>query len=390
MRLFRCQACGQTVYFENTQCERCRSPLGYLPEIGLMSALEPETAPELLALLDQAGLQPVPAPTAPAGDVWIAWIRPGRRYRYCSNAEADACNWLIPAESDQTRCTACRYNQQLPDLDDDENLARWRKLEVAKHRLLYSLVKLQLPIPSRAERRGGLGFAFPADPADPKAPRVLTGHAGGLITIALREADDVEREKMRRDMGEPYRTLLGHFRHETGHFFWDRLVRDAGRLEACRAAFGDDRRDYGRALKRYYAEGAPEDWQDRFISAYATMHPWEDFAETWAHYLHMIDTLETASAHGVVIQPRGAGAPRTDQTGTDPTGTDPTELDPYRVREFAPIIGNWLPLATAANSLNRSMGLPDLYPFVLSDPVIDKLRFVHELIWEHRTALATV
>ena len=118
----------------------------------------------------------------------------------------------------------------------------------------------------------------------------MTGHDNGLVTIALAEADDAYREQSRVAMHEPYRTLLGHFRHETGHYFWDRLVRDRGRLEACRAMFGDDRQDYGQALQAYYDNGAPADWQSRFVSMYATSHPWEDFAETWAHYLHIVDT----------------------------------------------------------------------------------------------------
>jgi hypothetical protein len=91
--------------------------------------------------------------------------------------------------------------------------------------------------------------------------------------------------------------LLGHFRHEVGHYFWDRLVAtDPHQLEEFRVLFGDDRQDYGEALKRHYDEGAPANWQDTYISMYATMHPWEDFAETWAHYLHIVDTLETAGA----------------------------------------------------------------------------------------------
>ena len=105
-------------------------------------------------------------------------------------------------------------------------------------------------------------------------------------------------------MGEPYRTLLGHFRHEVGHYYWDLLVRDGGRLEACRAVFGDDREDYGEALKRHYAEGAPADWQANFVSAYATTHAWEDFAETWAHYLHMVDSArDRRPSFGLEVEP---------------------------------------------------------------------------------------
>ena len=370
MRLFRCQTCGQTVFFENTRCERCGSRLGYLPEIGLMSALEPEVAPALLAVLDEAGLLEASGLRPASEAAWVARVRPGQRYRFCDNAGLDACNWLVPADQAAKYCVACRHNNRISDLDDTDNLARWRQLETAKHRVFYSLIRLQLPLPTRAESREGLAFDFLADPTGPKALRVITGHAKGLITIALREADDVEREKMRKSLGEPYRTLLGHFRHETGHYFWDRLVRDGRQLEECRAVFGDERANYAEALRAYYARPPSKAWQSRFISAYATMHPWEDFAETWAHYLHMIDTLETASVHGVEIHPHGVPDGR-------PTVID---FDPYHVPDLGPVIAAWLPLLIATNDLNRSMGQPDLYPFVLSGAVIGKLRFIHALV----------
>jgi hypothetical protein len=374
MRLFRCQVCEQTAYFENTKCERCCSPLGYLPDVGLMSALEPAVAPDLLATLDQAGLLEAAGLLPAIEEVWLAHVRPGQSYRFCANAGLVLCNWMVPAEAEDTCCAACRHNRRISDITLDDNLARWRQLERAKHRLFYSLVKLQLPLRTRAESPDGLAFDFLADPPDPKEPRVMTGHANGLITIALREADDVEREKMRKSLGEPYRTLLGHFRHETGHYFWNQLVRERSHLEACRAVFGDDRIDYGEALEVYYANGASPGWQDRFISAYATMHPWEDFAETWAHYLHMIDTLEAAAAHGVELHSRN-------RDGSVRTVID---FDPYQVQDFDPIINSWLPLSRAANSMNRAMGQPDLYPFVLSPAVIGKLRFIHGLVQEHR------
>ncbi len=372
MRLFRCQNCGQTVFFENTQCERCGHSLGYLPEIGLMSALEPEIGPELRRVLQESDL----LRTAGLGGVetWLATVRPGLRYRRCANAALGACNWMVPADSSGRYCLACRHNRRVANLRSEENLGRWRRLELAKHRLFYSLIKLELPLPTRDEAAEGLAFDFLADPADPAAPRVITGHAKGLITIALREADDVERERMRKSMGEPYRTTLGHFRHESGHYFWARLGRDGGRLAECRAVFGDERADYAAALRAHYAKPPKPGWQARFISAYATMHPWEDFAETWAHYLHMLDTLETAFAHGLELHPsleRQLGATR-------------VSFDPYRAAAFDRIIATWLPLSAVANDLNRSMGLPDLYPFVLTAPVVAKLAFIHGLIQEHR------
>jgi hypothetical protein len=199
----------------------------------------------------------------------------------------------------------------------------------------------------------------------------MTGHDNGLITIALTEADDAEREKRRLAMGEPYRTLLGHFRHEVGHYFWDVLVHDGGKLDACRAVFGDDSVDYGEALQRHYANGPPADWQQNFVSAYATTHPWEDFAETWAHYLHIADTLEMGSEFGMEIHPV---ADRTGQLSTR------VAIDPYATDNFDAVVSAWLPFTFAINSVNRAMGLRDLYPFILSPAVIKKLCFIHNLV----------
>jgi hypothetical protein len=204
----------------------------------------------------------------------------------------------------------------------------------------------------------------------------MTGHDNGVITIALVEADDAERERRRTSMGEPYRTLLGHFRHEVGHHYWDLLVRDGGRLEACRAVFGDDREDYGEALQKHYARGGPPpDWQASYVSAYATMHAWEDFAETWAHYLHLVDTLEMAAAFGLGVSPP-----------IDPSGEFGAEVtfDAYRVADVQTLVDTWLPLTFALNSVNRCMGANDLYPFVLSPKAIEKLGFIHELLRDTR------
>jgi hypothetical protein len=196
------------------------------------------------------------------------------------------------------------------------------------------------------------------------------------------EADDVEREKRRKDMGEPYRTLIGHFRHEIGHHYWDILVRDGGKLEACRAVSGDDTEDYEAALKRHYDEGAPVDWQENFVSTYATTHPWEDFAETWAHYLHLVDTLEMATAFGLEVKPR---------VNNGQALTARANFDPYEANGIERIIDAWLPFTFAMNSINRAMANRDLYPFVLSPPVIQKHGFIHDLVhrrlwtwWTHR------
>ena len=206
--------------------------------------------------------------------------------------------------------------------------------------------------------------------------RLLTANASGLITIALAEADDAERERRRTAMGESYRTLLGHMRHEVGHYYWDRLVADRGGFDEFRTLFGDERQDYGEALKAHYARNGTDRWDDSFVSAYARAHPWEDFAETWAHYLHIVDPRETARAFRLRVDPEAA------QVGDLSAEVD---FDVYRVEGIEPIVDAWLPLSFAVNSLNRSMGLPDLYPFVLSPGVIEKLGYMHRLVREGRT-----
>ena len=353
MKLFECQNCHQPLYFENTLCERCGHRLGYLPDAGTLSALDPT---------DHDG-------------VWSALTTAEPLYKFCANAGLDACNWMLPADSADTHCAACRHNRTIPDLSDADNLTRWRKLELAKHHLFYTLTNLKLPLQTRTENpEEGLAFDFLSDTvaADGTVTPVLTGHANGLITINVAEADDAEREKRRTEMGEPYRTLLGHFRHESGHYIWDRLVRDdPALLERFRALFGDERQDYGEALKRHYADGAPPDWQANFVSTYATAHPWEDFAETWAHYLHIVDTLETARAFGLRVRPRITEGAELEAE---------VDFNPHKARRIEDLIDLWLPLTYAVNSLNRSMGQPDLYPFILSAAVIEKLGFMNAMV----------
>ena len=349
MKLFQCQNCGQPLYFENTRCERCGLSLGYLPNRETITALKPDGAA-----------------SNPGQPVWRA-LADSKLYRYCANAAYDVCNWLVPAAVPDAYCAACRHNQMIPDLSLPENLDKWRALEVAKHRLFYTLFQLRLPVETQTESPAGLAFQFLADIA-PSGSSVLTGHADGLITINLAEADDAERERRRHQMGEPYRTLLGHFRHEIGHYYWDRLVADAQRLDEFRRIFGDERQDYAAALRNYYANGAPADWSEHFISTYASSHPWEDFAETWAHYFHMIDTLETAHFAGLEVSPK---LPQNPGAVFD---FHPRETDMHHIVEA------WLALTFAVNSINRSMGVHDLYPFVLGPLAVAKLTFVQQRI----------
>jgi hypothetical protein len=349
MKLFQCQNCGQPLYFENTHCERCGLALGYLPHQETITALKPDT-----------GVRNA------APNVWRA-LADGKPYRYCANAAYEVCNWLVPAIPDDAYCTACRHNRMIPDLSMPENIDKWRALEVAKHRLFYTLLQLRLPVETQAESPSGLAFEFLADVV-PSGTAVMTGHIDGVITINLAEADDAERERRRHQMGELYRTLLGHFRHEIGHYYWDRIIADTPNIGEFRRIFGDERQNYDQALQNYYAQGAPADWSKHFISPYASAHPWEDFAETWAHYFHMIDTLETAHVAGLAVSPKLTQSPGA-VFNVHPLNTSMERL-----------VEAWLALAFAVNSINRSMGLHDLYPFVLGPLAVEKLTFVQQRI----------
>jgi hypothetical protein len=355
MRIFHCDHCGKPVFFENVSCGNCGHQLAYLPDL------------RLLASLDATGK------SDPLGPQYTTPVRSsdGRAYRLCSNYTThNVCNWAVPSDDPNALCMSCRLTQVIPDISSIPNKAAWYRLEAAKRRLVYSLMEYELPLTNRIEDPvGGLAFQLKADPQG--GPRMLSGHENGVITLNIDEADDVEREKRRLNMHEPYRTLLGHFRHESGHFYWDRLIKNSPRLEGFRLLFGDDRIDYNSALKAHYDTGPALNWNDKFVSAYASAHPWEDWAETWAHYLHMTDTLETASACGLCLQPDRKDEPSMDKQ----------PMKPAHRQSFKEIINNWFPLTYALNSLNRGMGLADAYPFVLPPTAVDKLRFVHETIW---------
>lgn len=225
MRLFECRCCGQLLFFENIKCERCGHRLGYESDDNRLVALEP------------------------SGEDWAEAKSPGAPYRFCANAEYGVCNWLVAAEASGAYCAACRHNHLIPDLSRLGNLERWRAIESAKHRLIYTLMRLRLPLSTRAEDpEEGLAFDFLDDA---NGPKVLTGHDHGLITLNVAEAEDDERERRRSQMGEAYRTLLGHLRHEIGHYYWDRLVRDEPVVNRYRVLFGDERADYAAALQAH-------------------------------------------------------------------------------------------------------------------------------------------
>lgn len=354
MKLFTCSACNHTVYFHNVACTQCGASLGFVPEVLQLMAFDRS---------DDGLWHPLDAD------------RDQSAYRPCANyVEHSACNWMVAADANNRLCVACDLNRTIPDLSIARNRLLWQRLQAEKNRLVYGLLRLGLPLVSKRQSPDqGLAFDFlgATHPRFREDSDVITGHTQGLITLDIAEADDAVREQVRQDMAEPYRTLLGHFRHESGHYYWDRLVRGTDRLEAFRDRFGDERADYDAALRRHYAEGPPPNWPQQFISSYASSHPWEDWAETWAHYLHMVDTLETAWQFGLRLAP---------QSGRDEGLTTDAALDPYARIDFSELIGRWFPVTVALNSLNQSMGQPDAYPFVLSSAVTDKLALVHEII----------
>jgi hypothetical protein len=285
------------------------------------------------------------------------------------------CNWALPSDDPESLCRSCRLTHIIPDLSQADNLEAWHRLEIAKRRLVYTLLELKLPLARKGPADpAGVEFEFLKDSARPNGDlsRVLTGHDNGLITINVAEADDVYREQQRTQQNEPYRTLLGHFRHEIGHYYWDRLILNTPRQAEFRQMFGDESTDYQAALDQHYRNGPPPNWDTDFISAYASTHPWEDWAESWAHVMHMIDALETARSVGVTITPRRADEPA-------------LAAPPTAASEFDQMIKAWLPLTYALNNFTRGLGLADSYPFVLSDNVVAKLRFVFDTIYRGGT-----
>ena len=355
MKIYHCGNCNYPVYFENVSCSNCGFWLGYASESDQMVAL------------------------TPGQTSWQPFANTAASYRYCDNHDHQACNWLITADDPTGLCVACDLNRTVPNLSDPVQLQEWQQLEAAKHRLVYALLRLGLPVQDKMSYpEHGLAFDFLAD--QPGGSRVMTGHDDGLITLNVEEADPATREANRVQLHEKYRTLVGHFRHEVGHYYWDQLVATHPTLLAdFRDLFGDERKDYGQALQKHYQTGAPQDWESSYISTYATSHPWEDWAETWAHYLHLLDLLETAHAFGLQVDP--AGMPGLVMRAT-------ADFDPYAQRDIQRILSTAVPITFAVNSINRGMGRPDLYPFVLNGPVRQKLSFIDRVITTTTTGQA--
>jgi len=358
MKLFRCQ-CRTTpvLHFENRRCGTCGRLAGFDPASMTLGPWEQDGTG--WRVLDATGTL-------------------GPRRLLCANrTQHDACNWMVDESEGSPWCRACRRNVMIPDLTVTANLAPWRQLEIAKRRCLFTLMELHVPLDA-GDGVPPLAFRFLSDRDSrsnfeqplPGSEPVLTGHDNGVITINLAEADTLARVRMQVSMAERYRTPLGHFRHESGHYAWDRLAaRDAGFADRGRACFGDERSDYPAALNAHYANGPPPDWDARFISAYASAHPFEDWAETWAHYLHIVDTLETQQSYARTLGRQDADAvPLPLDVGDGGAARDP---------DMERIMARWIEVAIMLNGLNRSMGLPDPYPFVINRAVRDKLAFIH-------------
>ncbi len=300
-------------------------------------------------------------------DILALGSQPGR----CANHVAAGCNWLVPPEQTGSLCASCLLTRTRPndaDLAGDTDIAgAYVSAEAAKRRLIFQLLELGLPgMPIHGRTTGMPAFDLLLSIQNP----VTIGHADGIVTIDLAESFDDYRERMRHQLGESYRTMLGHMRHEVGHYYWQVLVSaDESRLSRYRERFGDERVDYNRALERHYSGGDPPvGWEETYVSTYATAHPWEDWAETFAHYLHIRDALQTAASFGVSV---------------DPAVVDPESASrpvPSSGESIEDIIADWIPLAGALNAINRSMGHPDAYPFVLSPGIIEKLGFVHQVV----------
>lgn len=333
MLAFACPVCERLVSFENTTCLHCGAELGFDWSRRTMGAVDSPTS------------------------------APGLR---CANAQLAACNWLVHADGEL--CASCLLTRTRPNDSDADGLAAFASAEGAKRRLVFELADLGLPIAGRGEEPAGLAFDLLSSAGEP----VTTGHADGIITLDLAEVDPAHREQMRVRFREPYRTVLGHFRHEIGHYYQPILIPPGTPAELrCRALFGDERDDYQQAIDRYYDAGAPAEWGQRYVSAYATMHPWEDWAETFAHYLHIHDAVQTASAYGIRVDGPSIATRDTAPLYSRPEGAD---ADIYTVLEA------WIPLTYALNATSRSMGEPDVYPFILTPEIEAKLAFIDGLV----------
>ncbi|WP_123371266.1 putative zinc-binding metallopeptidase [Cellulomonas sp. PhB150] len=334
MRQFSCPRCSSALAVDSLTCGACGLEVGLHPPTRTVRA-----APEQGIDVD---------------GTW--WFR-------CANRRWD-CSWLTAGDSGSGQCFSCRLTRTRPSADDTLALEKLATASASKRRLLVQLAELGLPVTPWYERPGGLGFDLLSSRTN--GSRVVIGHANGIVTIDLAETLDAHREQLRVSLGEPYRTMLGHFRHEVGHYYQWVLVEQTGWIDECRELFGDERASYADAIARHYRTGAPRGWTEGYISEYATMHPWEDFAECWAHYLHMTDTLTTAAAAAMRL------------------GDEVVPRATYGDATMADVLTDWRPVSTFLDSANRAMGKSDLYPFAIVEQVARKLDFVHRVVQASR------
>jgi len=350
MHTFSCGHCQATVFFENDRCLSCAAPLGFVPQRGLLLAFEAQ------------------ADTPPDG-LWQA-ADGSPALRPCANRHTAArCNWMLDSDEPdgQTLCLSCRLTQVMPALDLADNGLRWQRIEQAKRRLMYTLLGIGL-VPQPKQGPGDMqGLAFHLLQDQPGQAPVQTGHDNGVITLNVAEADDDLREALRVHLSEPTRTLLGHLRHETAHYLQYRWIDNTPAADLCRATFGDERADYAQALARHYAEGPPPDWAQHVVSAYASAHPWEDWAETCGHYLLVLDAVQTAAAWGMQLSGPTPASPQAPDVGPAP---NVTQL----------VLQQWLPVAQFLNAMNRSLGRRDSYPYLLPPEVLNKMGVVQQLL----------
>lgn len=349
--------CGAPLFRENTSCVRCGSLVGFLPDLGRLLAFAPLKS----------------ARTGPRAYVNTLPDLADRSFKTCAGREtAHQCNWMLEASDAATQCLSCSLTRTTPDLSLPGATERWSAAEHAKRHVLIQLLRLRLPVLSRHTHPDGVWFDF-LEPL-PGGGTLLTGHAEGLITLNLAEADPAQRAFIQEQMGESYRTLTGHMRHELAHYYWERFSKDSTWLQSFRQAFGDERADYATALAQHHQNGPNPNWAIGFISPYASSHPWEDWAETFAHYLHMEDALHTAQRLGLELHRLHLRADTFNRNTLQVPNTPPLD------HQFLDSINRWVLLSLTANELNAALGHPHAYPFVLNPNIVTKLHAVHQTL----------
>ncbi|MTH78159.1 zinc-binding metallopeptidase family protein [Paracoccus aestuariivivens] len=313
MQRLDCPGCGQRVYFHNTLCS-CGMALVFDPELGAFAA---NATP-------------------------------------CTRLRDIGCNWR--AEQDGPQCRSCAMTTTVPDLSVEGNLDLLAQSEAAKRWVLANLARWRWF--TNADQGQRVSFQMLSEHARHQEVNVTMGHADGVITINVVEADDAVRVERQQELGELYRSMVGHMRHEIAHFLFERLAVLPGFLDQFRTMFGDERADYAQAITEHYAN--PKDKGATHISKYATMHPHEDWAETSAHILHLVDMTDSLMATGLT----GPQIP-------------PPGYDAYADPNAEQLLTVATAVALAVNEINRALDNPDVYPFVLTETTRAKLAFAH-------------